>query len=201
MAILFAWLAIRGRIGPSVGAASNGILRNLSLLFVPAAVGIVQYGSVIADFGLALIAALILSTVATLIVTVLVFVWVARRTGKGAKMRPEVTEIWVYLSESPLLWLTVTLIAYVGARAGVGAFQGATRWPIRWSSPPPCWSACWWPPRPPRAPISTAPSSSTSCWAGHGGPGRAPLSQHRHGEEVAAADGRRAAGRLGDGRR
>ncbi len=30
-------------------------------------------------------------------------------------MRPEVTEIWVYLSESPLLWLTVTLIAYVGA--------------------------------------------------------------------------------------
>lgn len=30
-------------------------------------------------------------------------------------MRPEITEIWVYLSESPLLWLTVTLIAYVGA--------------------------------------------------------------------------------------
>lgn len=30
-------------------------------------------------------------------------------------MKPEITEIWVYLSESPLLWLTVTLIAYVGA--------------------------------------------------------------------------------------
>jgi holin-like protein len=83
MAILFGWLAVYGRIGPAVDAASNGILRNLSLLFVPAAVGIVQYGNVIADFGLALIAALILSTVATLIVTVYVFVWVARRTGTG----------------------------------------------------------------------------------------------------------------------
>jgi hypothetical protein len=30
-------------------------------------------------------------------------------------MRPEITEIWVYLSQSPLLWLTVTLVAYVGA--------------------------------------------------------------------------------------
>lgn len=27
-------------------------------------------------------------------------------------MRPEFTEIWVYLSASPLLWLTVTLVAY-----------------------------------------------------------------------------------------
>lgn len=30
-------------------------------------------------------------------------------------MHPEITEIWVYLAESPLLWLTVTLAAYVGA--------------------------------------------------------------------------------------
>jgi holin-like protein len=85
MAILFVWLAVRRRIDPTVDAASNGILRNLSLLFVPAAVGIVQYGDVITEFGLALIAALILSTVATLIVTVYAFVWVARRTGSGGQ--------------------------------------------------------------------------------------------------------------------
>jgi predicted murein hydrolase (TIGR00659 family) len=30
-------------------------------------------------------------------------------------MRPELTDIWVYLSASPLLWLTVTLTAYVAA--------------------------------------------------------------------------------------
>jgi holin-like protein len=83
MVILFGLLAWRGRIGPAVAVASNGILRNLSLLFVPAAVGIVQYGGVITEFGVALIAALVLSTVATLIVTVVVFVAVARRTGAG----------------------------------------------------------------------------------------------------------------------
>jgi predicted murein hydrolase (TIGR00659 family) len=30
-------------------------------------------------------------------------------------MHSEVVNIWVYLAESPLLWLTVTLVAYVGA--------------------------------------------------------------------------------------
>lgn len=83
MVILFGLLTWRGKIDSAVTVASNGILRNLSLLFVPAAVGIVQYGDVIAEFGLALIAALVLSTVATLIVTVVVFVAVARRIGQG----------------------------------------------------------------------------------------------------------------------
>ena len=67
--------------GPSLDAASGAILRNLSLLFVPAAVGIVQYGSILAEFGIALVAALILSTVLTLLVTVGVFIAVSRRTG------------------------------------------------------------------------------------------------------------------------
>ncbi len=84
MVILFILLVLRGRIDPTVGVASNGILRNLSLLFVPAAVGIVQYGDVIAEFGFALITALVLSTVLTLVVTVYVFVWVARLTGNSA---------------------------------------------------------------------------------------------------------------------
>lgn len=83
MVLLFGLLAWRGQIGPTVSVASNGILRNLSLLFVPAAVGIVQHGPVIAEFGLALITALVLSTIATLIVTVFVFVAVAKRTGAG----------------------------------------------------------------------------------------------------------------------
>ena len=32
-------------------------------------------------------------------------------------MTPRISEIWVYLSASPLLWLTLTLIAYQGAHA------------------------------------------------------------------------------------
>ncbi len=84
MVVLFLLLAIRGKIGATVAVASNGILRNLSLLFVPAAVGIVQYWDVITQFGVALITALVLSTVLTLLVTVYVFVWVAKLTGNRA---------------------------------------------------------------------------------------------------------------------
>ncbi len=55
-----------------IGAWTN------ALLFVPAAVGIVQQGEVIATFGLPLIAALLASTVLTLVVTVYAFLAVAR---------------------------------------------------------------------------------------------------------------------------
>jgi holin-like protein len=81
MALLLGILIWRGGPGPSLDAASGAILRNLSLLFVPAAVGIVQYGSILAEFGIALVAALVLSTVLTLLVTVGVFIAVSRRMG------------------------------------------------------------------------------------------------------------------------
>lgn len=80
MAILFVILAVRGRPGESLDATSGAILKNLSLLFVPAAVGVVQYGDVLADYGLALILALVVSTVLTLLVTVGVFILVAGRS-------------------------------------------------------------------------------------------------------------------------
>jgi putative effector of murein hydrolase LrgA (UPF0299 family) len=51
----------------------------LSLLFVPAAVGIVQQGGVLAANGLSIVVALVVSTVLTLAVTAAVFVWAARR--------------------------------------------------------------------------------------------------------------------------
>ncbi len=84
MVLLFLWLAIRK--GPSSGldATAGTILRNLSLLFVPAAVGVVQYGDVIARFGLPLLIAVVASTVLTLLVTVGVFIAIAGRVnGEG----------------------------------------------------------------------------------------------------------------------
>lgn len=81
MALLFAVLVWRGGPGGALDATAGGILRNLSLLFVPAAVGIVQYGPVLAEFGLALAAALVVSTVLTLVVTVGAFLFVARLAG------------------------------------------------------------------------------------------------------------------------
>lgn len=80
MGLLFVILILRRGAGRSLEATGGALLRNLSLLFVPAAVGIVQQGEVIATFGLPLIAALLASTVLTLVVTVYAFLAVARWT-------------------------------------------------------------------------------------------------------------------------
>lgn len=81
MALLFVGLLLRGRSGEELDGVADTILRNLSLLFVPAAVGVVQQAGLIAEEWLAIGAALVVSTLLTLVVTVLVFRAVARATG------------------------------------------------------------------------------------------------------------------------
>jgi holin-like protein len=61
-----------------LGFAADGLLRNLGLLFVPAGVGIVQSLHLVAANGVAVIVALIGSTIITLVVTVFVFRLVSR---------------------------------------------------------------------------------------------------------------------------
>lgn len=78
MALFLALMAVRGGPGAGLDATASGLLSHLSLLFVPAAVGIVRHGDMIARAGLALGAALIVSTVVTLLVTVGVFLAVKR---------------------------------------------------------------------------------------------------------------------------
>ncbi|AXS40851.1 CidA/LrgA family protein [Breoghania sp. L-A4] len=69
--------------------AAHAILRNLSLLFVPAAVGIVQQADVLAEHGVALIAALVVSTVAAMTVAALTFKIVRRVTDvRGDEPQP-----------------------------------------------------------------------------------------------------------------
>ena len=87
LALLAVGLALMGRRGAvadvdqtDVGRASNALLGSLSLLFVPAGVGVVQYFDLLAAYGPALAAALVISTVATLLATVGVFLLVKRRT-------------------------------------------------------------------------------------------------------------------------
>lgn len=84
MGLFLAWLFWRNGPGESLDAATGGILRHLSLLFVPAAVGIVRHGETIANAGLAILLALVVSTALTLLVTVGVFLLVKRSTGDGA---------------------------------------------------------------------------------------------------------------------
>ena len=69
-----------------VGRAATGLLGSLSLLFVPAGVGVVQYLGLIGEQGVALGVSLVISTVLTLIATVGVFRLVKRalESGEGA---------------------------------------------------------------------------------------------------------------------
>ncbi len=57
------------------------ILAHLSLLFVPAGVGVVAYLAELRDHGLAIAVAIVVSTLAAMLVGALVFVAVARLTG------------------------------------------------------------------------------------------------------------------------
>jgi putative effector of murein hydrolase LrgA (UPF0299 family) len=59
--------------GDGVENASRGLLANLSLLFVPAGVGVVQKLDLIAEHGIAIAAVLAISVVVTLLVTVATF--------------------------------------------------------------------------------------------------------------------------------
>jgi holin-like protein len=64
--------------GEGVEGASRGLLANLSLLFVPAGVGVVQKLDLLAEHGIAIILVLAVSVVATLLVTVAAFLLVSR---------------------------------------------------------------------------------------------------------------------------
>lgn len=87
-----ALLAILGGFFPAVlgevEGAADLLLANLSLLFVPAGVGILQHVDLLTSQAVPLLAVLILSTALTLAVTALVFVGVLRLTGE----RPEAEE-------------------------------------------------------------------------------------------------------------
>jgi len=77
----FAVLARGPLQGDGVESASRGLLANLSLLFVPAGVGVVQKLDLIAEHGLAIAAVLAISVIVTLLVTVATFLIVSRLIG------------------------------------------------------------------------------------------------------------------------
>ena len=72
MAILLVGLIIRGGIPDDLEATAGGLLQHLSLLFVPAGVGVMLYLGQIGDELLPIAAALVVSAVVTLVVTALV---------------------------------------------------------------------------------------------------------------------------------
>src|ERR1700744_1127547 len=81
----FAVLARGPLQGDGVESASRGLLANLSLLFVPAGVGVVQKLDLIVDHGIAFLGVLVISVLITLLVTVATFLLASRllRRGEG----------------------------------------------------------------------------------------------------------------------
>jgi holin-like protein len=82
MALLFAALVARGRVPDALGSAADGLAKHLSLLFVPAGVGVMMYARQLADEWVPIVAALVVSTVLAIAVAGVVFRWLAGRTGE-----------------------------------------------------------------------------------------------------------------------
>lgn len=80
--LLFGVLVVRGRMGrdvpPALEATANALLRNLSLLFIPAAVGVIQYLGLLRQLAVPIAFAIVISTALALAVTALVFAVLAR---------------------------------------------------------------------------------------------------------------------------
>lgn len=86
MALLFGGLVLRGGLPADLDAAAGGLLRHLSLLFVPAGAGVVLHGALLGREWLPVSVALVASTVITIAVTGLVM------KGLTAAPRPDATE-------------------------------------------------------------------------------------------------------------
>ncbi len=96
MLLLLVFLSLRGRIakmvpelGKTLDSTGKGLLAHLSLLFIPASVGVVQRLDVVAQHGVGLAVALVVSTFATLVVTVVTFVAVSRFSGSSMEAAEE----------------------------------------------------------------------------------------------------------------
>ena len=82
MALLFLGLLVKGKVPDALGRAADGLLGNLSLLFVPAGVGVMLHADLLRADWLPVSAALVVSTLLTVAVTALVMV---RLNRAGAK--------------------------------------------------------------------------------------------------------------------
>ena len=80
MVLLVAAFLASPRLAEFIRPTAQGLLSHLSLLFVPAGVGVVGHLGLLRDAGLEILAALIVSNILAIAVGALVFVGVARLT-------------------------------------------------------------------------------------------------------------------------
>jgi len=79
MVLLVGWLALVRKERPTLDAVTGWLTAHLSIMFVPAAVGLIDEGPALSRYGVGLVVATAVSTLLTMAVTVLVFQWAVRR--------------------------------------------------------------------------------------------------------------------------
>jgi len=82
MLLLFVGLMIRGNIPEPLAQTANGLLEQLSLLFVPAGVGVMTHLTLLGKQWLPLTASLVISTLLTIAVTGLLMQKLANKGGE-----------------------------------------------------------------------------------------------------------------------
>jgi holin-like protein len=83
MALLFLFLLLRGSVPEQLGHVSSALLSNLSLLFVPAGVGVMAHFELLSTDIWPLSVALVASTLLTIVVTAFVMVLLNKRTAQN----------------------------------------------------------------------------------------------------------------------
>jgi putative effector of murein hydrolase LrgA (UPF0299 family) len=78
MVLLFVLLVFRGSIPDKLSATTDGLLGHLSLLFVPAGVGVMLHFPLLGADWLAITVALVVSTVLTIAATALMMSWLVK---------------------------------------------------------------------------------------------------------------------------
>lgn len=78
LALLFATLALRDAVADDLRETANGLLQHLSLLFVPAGVGVMVHLERLADEWVPIAVALVASTALTIAATALAMRWLQR---------------------------------------------------------------------------------------------------------------------------
>ena len=94
MVLLFGFLVVRGRLAsPGVpkdlAGVADGLLNHLSLLFVPAGVGVMAHFALLEADWIALSTAIIGSSVLTILVTAFTLIGIRRLTGGGSGEKPD----------------------------------------------------------------------------------------------------------------
>ena len=81
MVLLVGWLALVRKERPTLEAVTGWLTAHLSIMFVPAAVGLIDEGAALSRYGVGSVVATVISVLLTLSVTALVFRWAVRRFG------------------------------------------------------------------------------------------------------------------------